>query len=106
MTGKRLRRARRRRVRTTAVSRRPTSERRGSGHLGSLLSVQEIDVRYGDVPVVWGCSLDIAQGKVVWLFGGNGAGKTTILRAVSRLVNATSGRIAFVGQDISKREAH
>jgi branched-chain amino acid transport system ATP-binding protein len=74
--------------------------------LGSLLSVQEIDVRYGDVPVVWGCSLDIAQGEVVALFGGNGAGKTTILRAVSRLVNATSGRIAFVGQDISKREAH
>jgi branched-chain amino acid transport system ATP-binding protein len=71
-----------------------------------LLSVQEIDVRYGDVPVVWGCSLDIAQGEVVALFGGNGAGKTTILRAVSRLVNVTSGRVVFLGQDILKREAH
>jgi branched-chain amino acid transport system ATP-binding protein len=74
--------------------------------LSNLLSVQNVDVRYGDVPVIWGCSLDIAQGEVVALFGGNGAGKTTLLRAISRLVDVTAGRILLAGQDISHLEAH
>jgi branched-chain amino acid transport system ATP-binding protein len=74
--------------------------------LSNLLSVQGIDVRYGDVQVVWDCSLDIGEGEVVALFGGNGAGKSTVLRAISRLVQATAGRIVFLGQDISRLEAY
>jgi branched-chain amino acid transport system ATP-binding protein len=74
--------------------------------LSELLSVQNVDVRYGDVQVVWGCSLDIRQGEVVALFGGNGVGKTTLLRAISRLVDVAAGRILFAGQDISRLEAH
>jgi branched-chain amino acid transport system ATP-binding protein len=63
--------------------------------LSELLSVQSIDVRYGDVQVVWGCSLEIREGEVIALFGGNGAGKTTILRAISRLVEVTSSSAAM-----------
>jgi branched-chain amino acid transport system ATP-binding protein len=74
--------------------------------LSELLSVQSIDVRYGDVQVVWGCSLEIREGEVIALFGGNGAGKTTILRAISRLVEVTSGRIVFLGRELSRLEAH
>jgi branched-chain amino acid transport system ATP-binding protein len=70
------------------------------------LSVQNIDVHYGDVQVVWGCSLDVRAGEVVALFGGNGAGKTSMLRAISRLIDVTSGRILFAGRDVSELQPH
>ena len=68
--------------------------------------MQAVDIRYGDVQVIRGCSLDVGVGEVVALFGGNGVGKTTLLRAVSRLVDVAAGRIDFAGQDISGLEAH
>ncbi|WP_428529788.1 ABC transporter ATP-binding protein [Pseudorhodoplanes sp.] len=71
-----------------------------------LLSVENIDVKYGDVQVVWDCSLNVRQGEVVALFGGNGAGKTSTLRAISRLVDLAGGRIAFAGQDVGQLQAH
>ena len=71
-----------------------------------LLAADGINVSYGDVQVVWNCSIDVRQGEVVALFGGNGAGKTSILRAISRLIEIGSGRIRFDGQDISTRKAH
>jgi len=74
--------------------------------LSDLLSVQNVDVRYGDVQVIWDCSLDIRRGEVVALFGGNGVGKTTLLRAVSRLVDVAAGRIHFAAEDVARLEAH
>lgn len=74
--------------------------------MAELLAVQQIDVCYGEVQVVWGCSLEVRQGEIVALFGGNGAGKTTVLRTVSRLVPLKAGRIVFDGQDISGLPAH
>src|SRR5262245_18719329 len=82
------------------------SARRGEASLSELLSVQNVDIRYGDVQVVWDCSLDIRQGEVVALFGGNGAGKTKLLRAISRLTDVAAGRIHFAGQDIAQLAAH
>ena len=74
--------------------------------MSELLSVQNVDIRYGDVQVVWDCSLDIRQGEVVALFGGNGAGKTTLLRAISRLIDVAAGRIRFAGRDVAELQAH
>ncbi len=74
--------------------------------MSDLLSIRQIDVSYGDVQVVWGCSLDVRQGEIVALFGGNGAGKTTTLRAISGLVPLQGGQILFQGQDISGLAAH
>jgi branched-chain amino acid transport system ATP-binding protein len=50
--------------------------------------------------------LVIHPGEVVTLIGANGAGKTTTLRAISRILNARSGRIIYNGQDITRRRAH
>jgi branched-chain amino acid transport system ATP-binding protein len=74
--------------------------------LAELLSVQQLDACYGDVQVVWNCSLEVRQGEIVALFGGNGAGKTTMLRAISGLIKPKAGRIAFDGRDVSSLEAH
>jgi branched-chain amino acid transport system ATP-binding protein len=74
--------------------------------LSDLLLVQNVDVRYGDVQVIWDCSLSVGAGEVVALFGGNGVGKTTLLRAVSRLAHLAAGRIEFDGHEISRLEAH
>lgn len=74
--------------------------------MAELLSVEHIDVCYGDVQVIWGCSLEVREGEVVALFGGNGAGKSTMLRAISGLIKLRAGRIVFGGQEISGLEAH
>ena len=74
--------------------------------MAELLSVDHIDVCYGDVQVIWGCSLEVREGEVVALFGGNGAGKTTMLRAISGLIKLRAGRIVFGAQEISRLEAH
>src|ERR1035437_5148723 len=73
---------------------------------GVLLSVQNIDVCYGEVQVVRNCSLEVRQGEIVALFGGNGAGKTTMLRAISGLVKPNAGQIVFDGKVICSLEAH
>ena len=74
--------------------------------MAELLRIEAIDVRYGDVQVVWGCSLEVRAGETVALFGGNGAGKTTTLRAISGLIAPSAGRILFDGHDISRLPAH
>jgi branched-chain amino acid transport system ATP-binding protein len=65
-----------------------------------MLSVRELDVRYGEIRALRGISLEVAQGEVVTLLGGNGAGKSTTLRAISGLLAPTSGDITFEGESI------
>jgi branched-chain amino acid transport system ATP-binding protein len=65
-----------------------------------LLEVDAIDVFHGDVQVVFGLSLHIAEGEVVSIIGGNGAGKTTLLKAISGLMSPAAGAIRFEGQPI------
>jgi len=74
--------------------------------LAELLSLDHVDVCYGDIQVVWDCSLQVSQGEIVALFGGNGAGKTTLLRASSGLIRPNAGRIRFDGQEVTMLEAH
>lgn len=65
-----------------------------------LLEVSDLAVGYGDVQVVWKADLSVAEGSVVALIGSNGAGKTTILRALSGLLSPARGRIVFGGTEI------
>jgi branched-chain amino acid transport system ATP-binding protein len=61
----------------------------------SLLSVEGIDVYYGDVQVLHGLGFEVDEGEIVTLLGSNGAGKTTALRAISGLVAPRAGEIRF-----------
>ncbi len=67
----------------------------------SLLSAQNLQVRYGAVEAVRGVSFEIQQGEIVALLGANGAGKSSILNAVVGLVPTASGQISFDGKDIT-----
>ncbi len=73
--------------------------------MSTLLSVDGIDVGYGDVVAVRGVSLDVSAGELVSLIGSNGAGKTTILRAIGGLLRPRAGRIVFDGARIDGRAA-
>ena len=69
-----------------------------------LLLVNDLAVGYGDVQVVWKVDLSVAQGSVVALIGSNGAGKTTILRALSGLLQPIRGRIVLAGETMKASE--
>ena len=69
-----------------------------------LLQVDELVAGYGPVTVLHGLSLQAERGEVVAVLGANGAGKTSMLRAISGLVRR-SGRITFDGVDIAHAEA-
>ena len=68
----------------------------------SLLSVQGLDVYYGETHVLWDVSLNIPTGTITTCIGANGAGKSTLLRAIVGLQAAKSGRIIFNGKEIEK----
>ena len=67
-----------------------------------LLELDHVGVSYGAVKAVRDVSLHVDQGEVVTLIGANGAGKSTILRAVSGLARIASGSLSFAGTDIAK----
>ncbi|EFX40859.1 ABC transporter ATP-binding protein [Streptococcus peroris] len=71
----------------------------------SMLKVENLSVHYGMIQAVRDVSFEVNEGEVVSLIGANGAGKTTILRTLSGLVRPSSGRIAFLGQEIQKMPA-
>jgi branched-chain amino acid transport system ATP-binding protein len=71
-----------------------------------MLEISELSVSYGAISAVRGISLKVAKGAIVTLIGGNGAGKTTTLRTISGLIRPTAGRISFLGEDITKLQAH
>lgn len=78
----------------------------GDDHEGSLLSVRSIDVSYGPVQVLFGVNLEVDGGDFVALLGTNGAGKSTVLRAVSGLTVPSRGSVSFKGADITTMAPH
>ncbi|WP_420877888.1 ABC transporter ATP-binding protein [Streptomyces agglomeratus] len=71
-----------------------------------MLRLDAVDVHYGGVQAVRGLTVSVAAGEVVTLLGGNGAGKTSTLSAISGLVRPSAGRITFEGQDITRAKPH
>ena len=57
-----------------------------SGGTPNLLSLRSVDVAYGQVQVLFGVNLELREGETIALLGTNGAGKSTVLRAISGLV--------------------
>ena len=71
-----------------------------------ILQVENVDLGYGTLGVVFGVSLHVAAGELVGLVGGNGSGKSTILRAVSGMIAPWNGRIVFDGEEIGAVRPH
>jgi branched-chain amino acid transport system ATP-binding protein len=71
-----------------------------------MLTVTDLSVSYGAISALGGISFQIEPGAIVTLIGGNGAGKTTTLRTISGLLRAKTGKIEFLGEDITKLAAH
>jgi len=74
--------------------------------MSEVLRVENLEVCYGDVQVLWGISFDVKEGEIVALLGANGAGKTTTLKTISGLLKPKSGRIYFMGKDVTELEPH
>lgn len=72
----------------------------------AMLEIKDLNVYYGMIQAIKGISFQVKEGEVIALIGANGAGKTTILHAVTGLVPAKSGSIVFEGTDITRIPAH
>ena len=71
-----------------------------------MLEVKNLHVYYGVIHAIKGVSFNVNEGEIVTLIGSNGAGKTTILKTISQILQQTEGEIYFLGEEISKYEAH
>jgi branched-chain amino acid transport system ATP-binding protein len=72
----------------------------------ALLTVENVGVRFGGVVALDGLSFSVEEGSICALIGPNGAGKTTMFNVLSRLYEASDGRVDFDGRNVLKMPAH
>ena len=70
-----------------------------------LLDALNLEVRYGGIAAVKGVSFSVMEGEMVCLLGANGAGKTSTLKALARMINST-GEIHYLGEKINQLPSH
>jgi branched-chain amino acid transport system ATP-binding protein len=71
-----------------------------------MLQIRKLNFSYGDLQVLWDVDLEVKQGEIVTVVGANGAGKSTILRNVSRLVRPTAGSITLGDLRLDQLQSH
>ena len=71
-----------------------------------LLEVKGLEVRYGGIRAVKGIDLEVAQGELVCLIGANGAGKSSTLKAICRLIPSAAQTIAYRGESLAAARVH
>ena len=71
-----------------------------------MLDVQGLRTGYGRIPILNGVGFSVDEGEFIGILGHNGMGKTTLLRALMGFLPATSGRVQFVGQDVTTLEPY
>ena len=71
-----------------------------------MLEIRDLQVSYGGIAALHGISLQVPAGSIVTLIGGNGAGKSSTLRAISGIAKVTGGSVVFEGRDITNKPAH
>jgi branched-chain amino acid transport system ATP-binding protein len=71
-----------------------------------MLNVEKLNYSYDDLKVLWDVDLEVNEGEIVTVLGSNGAGKSTTLKNISRLVTPDSGTITFDGRDLTRLEPH
>lgn len=72
----------------------------------AVLEVENLHAHYGSIHALQGVSFTVAENEIVTLIGGNGAGKSTTLNAISGLVRASEGRVTLNGADLAAVPAH
>lgn len=71
-----------------------------------MLKVNNLKVNYGGIEAVKGISFEVPEKSIVTLIGANGAGKSTTLRSIVSLVKPASGKIEFMGEDITGKDTN
>lgn len=71
-----------------------------------MLTVNDINVYYGNIHALKGISLEVHEDEIVALIGANGAGKSTTLKTISGLMHSKTGSITLMKEDITHAEAH
>jgi len=71
-----------------------------------MLKIEDLEVGYNGLKVLFDISLHVEKGEVITIIGSNGGGKTTLLKSISGLLRPTKGRIQFFDQDIINMPAH
>src|ERR1700712_743483 len=72
----------------------------------ALLQVEELELRYGDAIALSHVSLSVNAGEVVAIVGANGAGKSSLIRAIAGIEKPRAGKVLWRGQDITGRDSH
>ena len=72
----------------------------------SLLELRDVEVAYGDLPALRGVSVSVEAGETLSVVGANGAGKTTMLRAISGLLPPRAGQILLDGVRLDRLPSH
>ena len=71
-----------------------------------MLKIDKLNFSYGDLKVLWDIEMEVNEGEIVTVVGANGAGKSTTLKNISRLVAPNSGAITFNGARLNDLESH
>jgi branched-chain amino acid transport system ATP-binding protein len=71
-----------------------------------MLEVEDLDLFYGDARALDGVSLAVGEGEIVTIVGANGAGKSSLIRAIAGMERPARGRIVFKGGDIAGLPSH
>jgi len=71
-----------------------------------MLKIENLVVNYGAIKAIKGINVEVKKGEIVTLIGANGAGKSTILRAISSILKPASGKILLDGKDIAGMPPH
>ncbi|WP_460450363.1 ABC transporter ATP-binding protein [Alsobacter sp. SYSU BS001988] len=71
-----------------------------------MLQVRNLDLSYGDAQALDGVSLDVPAGAIVAIVGANGAGKTSLIRAIAGMLRPSRGEILWKGRDIAGQPSH
>lgn len=69
-----------------------------------MLKVEGLNAGYGSVNILWDISFHLNDGEIVAILGSNGAGKTTMVRAVTGMLKPSSGSVLFNGEELAKEK--